>query len=59
MPLAYGINKLQITCVIEDDKVSVDELQEKIEGFEDFVSSFLNSYRYKFSSSISFIGAKR
>jgi elongation factor 1-beta len=39
VPLAYGINKLQICCVIEDDKVSVDELQEKIEAFEDFVQS--------------------
>lgn len=39
VPLAYGIKKLQIMCVIEDDKVSVDELQEKIEAFEDFVQS--------------------
>lgn len=30
VPLAYGIKKLQILCVIEDDKVSVDELQEKV-----------------------------
>ncbi|CRK92747.1 CLUMA_CG006340, isoform A [Clunio marinus] len=39
VPLAYGINKLQICCVIEDDKVSVDELQEKITEFEDYVQS--------------------
>jgi elongation factor 1-beta len=39
VPLAYGINKLQICCVIVDDKVSVDELQEKIEANEDFVQS--------------------
>lgn len=39
VPLAYGIKKLQILCVIEDDKVSVDELQEKIQEFEDFVQS--------------------
>lgn len=39
VPLAYGIKKLQIVCVIEDDKVSVDELQEKITEFEDFVQS--------------------
>lgn len=39
VPVGYGIKKLQIMCVIEDDKVSVDELQEKIEGFEDFVQS--------------------
>lgn len=39
VPVGYGINKLQVMCVIEDAKVSVDELQEKIEGFEDFVQS--------------------
>lgn len=39
VPVGYGINKLQIMCVIEDDKVSIDELQEKIETFEDFVQS--------------------
>ncbi|XP_062563071.1 probable elongation factor 1-beta [Armigeres subalbatus] len=39
VPVGYGIKKLQICCVIEDDKVSVDELQEKIQDFEDFVQS--------------------
>lgn len=39
VPLAYGIKKLQIICVIEDEKVSTEELSEKIEGFEDFVQS--------------------
>lgn len=39
VPLAYGIKKLQILCIIEDEKVSVDELQEKIQEFEDFVQS--------------------
>ncbi|ALC42099.1 Ef1beta [Drosophila busckii] len=39
MPVGYGIMKLQIMCVIEDDKVSIDLLQEKIEEFEDFVQS--------------------
>ncbi|XP_055549369.1 probable elongation factor 1-delta isoform X2 [Wyeomyia smithii] len=39
VPLAYGIHKLQLSCVIEDDKVSVDELQEKIEKIEDYVQS--------------------
>lgn len=38
-PVGYGINKLTIMCVIEDDKVSVDELQEKISEFEDYVQS--------------------
>lgn len=39
VPVGYGIKKLQICCVIVDDKVSVDDLQEKIEAFEDFVQS--------------------
>ncbi|KAI8438495.1 hypothetical protein MSG28_010983 [Choristoneura fumiferana] len=39
VPLAYGIHKLQISCVVEDDKVSVDWLTEEIEKVEDFVQS--------------------
>lgn len=39
VPVGYGINKLQIMCVVEDDKVSVDLLTEKIQDFEDFVQS--------------------
>merc|ERR1712061_67037 len=38
-PLAYGIFKLTITCVVEDDKVGSDDLTEQIEGFEDHVQS--------------------
>lgn len=39
VPIGYGINKLQVMCVVEDEKVSVDELMEKIEAFEDYVQS--------------------
>lgn len=39
VPVGYGINKLQIMCVVEDEKVSIDELQEQITEFEDFVQS--------------------
>ncbi|CAG0894036.1 unnamed protein product [Darwinula stevensoni] len=39
VPLAYGIKKLQISSVVEDDKVSVDWLQEQIEAFEELVQS--------------------
>jgi len=39
VPVGYGINKLQIMCVVEDDKVSIDQLQEEIQNFEDFVQS--------------------
>ena len=37
--IGYGIKKLQITIVIEDEKVSLDELQEKVAEFEDYVQS--------------------
>ncbi|KAJ7699323.1 hypothetical protein B0H17DRAFT_1049442 [Mycena rosella] len=39
VPIGYGIRKLQLTVVVEDDKVSTDELQEKIAEFEDWVQS--------------------
>lgn len=39
MPVGYGINKLQIVCVVEDEKVSIDELSEKMTDFEDYVQS--------------------
>jgi len=39
VPLAYGIKKLQIMCTVEDEKVSIEELGEKMEAFEDFVQS--------------------
>lgn len=37
--IGYGIKKLQITCVIEDDKISTDDLEENIVAFEDFIQS--------------------
>ncbi|XP_014770941.1 elongation factor 1-beta [Octopus bimaculoides] len=37
--VGYGIRKLQITCVVEDDKVGTDYLEEEITKFEDFVQS--------------------
>merc|ERR1712025_457458 len=37
--VGYGIKKLQITCVIEDDKVSTEDLEEQMVGFEDYVQS--------------------
>lgn len=39
VPIGYGIKKLQINLVVEDEKVSLDELQEQIAEFEDFVQS--------------------
>merc|ERR1712027_234232 len=39
VPVGYGIDKLQVMCVVEDEKVSIDELQEKICDLEDYVQS--------------------
>merc|ERR1712122_107136 len=39
VPVGYGIKKLVVMCTVVDDKVSIEELQEKIEAFEDFVQS--------------------
>uniref|UniRef100_A0A915D964 Uncharacterized protein n=1 Tax=Ditylenchus dipsaci TaxID=166011 RepID=A0A915D964_9BILA len=39
VPVAYGLNKLQIICVIEDEKVSTDWLEEEITANEDLVQS--------------------
>ena len=38
-PVAYGVKKLVASCVIEDDKVSTNDLEEKIQAFEDYVQS--------------------
>ncbi|KAG6997850.1 nucleolar protein 4 [Physcia stellaris] len=39
VPLAFGIKKLQINFVVEDEKVSIDDLQGKIEEDEEHVQS--------------------
>ncbi|KAJ1961416.1 Translation elongation factor 1 beta, partial [Dispira parvispora] len=36
IPVGFGIKKLRINCVIEDDKVSTSDLEEKIAEFEDY-----------------------
>ena len=37
--VGFGIKKLQINLVVEDEKVSIDELQAEIEQDEDHVQS--------------------
>jgi len=39
VPVAFGVKKLQIQCVIEDDKVSTEALEELICAFEDHIQS--------------------
>jgi len=39
VPVGYGIRKLRITCVVVDDLVSTDDIQEQIEAFDQHVQS--------------------
>ncbi|KAK4098682.1 hypothetical protein N658DRAFT_499136 [Parathielavia hyrcaniae] len=39
IPVGFGIKKLQINLVVEDEKISLDELQDDIQEFEDYVQS--------------------
>eukprot|EP00518_Triparma_eleuthera_P003356 CAMPEP_0182454354 /NCGR_PEP_ID=MMETSP1319-20130603/1031_1 /TAXON_ID=172717 /ORGANISM="Bolidomonas pacifica, Strain RCC208" /LENGTH=235 /DNA_ID=CAMNT_0024652365 /DNA_START=25 /DNA_END=729 /DNA_ORIENTATION=- len=39
IPVAYGIEKLIISCVIVDELVGVDDITDPIEALEDFVQS--------------------
>lgn len=39
VPLAFGIHKLTISCVVEDEKVSIDWLTEEIEKNDELVQS--------------------
>jgi elongation factor 1-beta len=38
-PVAFGVFKLIVGAVIEDDKVSTDDIEEQIEGMDDMVQS--------------------
>ncbi|KRX85558.1 Elongation factor 1-beta [Trichinella sp. T6] len=39
VPVGYGIKKLQIACVVHDEKVSVDLLSTDIQNFDELVSA--------------------
>ena len=38
-PVAYGVFKLVMGAVVEDEKVSTDDVEEKIMEFEEYVQS--------------------
>merc|ERR1711976_888807 len=38
-PVAFGVFKLVITCVIEDEKVAVDDVTDPIEAMDEIVQS--------------------
>jgi len=44
LPVAYGIMKLRIICVIEDDKVALDDLTEAIEAMEEVQSVDIDAF---------------
>lgn len=39
VPIGFGIKKLQINIVVEDEKISVSDLEEEIQEIEDYVQS--------------------
>ncbi|KAL7629411.1 Translation elongation factor 1 beta [Parahypoxylon ruwenzoriense] len=39
VPVGFGIKKLQINLVVEDEKISLVDLQDQIQDFEDYVQS--------------------
>ncbi|CAN8098599.1 unnamed protein product [Discula destructiva] len=39
VPVGYGVNKLHISLVVEDEKISLQDLEEEIAGLEDYVQS--------------------
>ena len=39
VPIGYGISKLQVSCVVIDEKVVLDDITDKITELEDFVQS--------------------
>jgi len=39
VPIGYGIKKLQINLVVEDAKISLDELQEEIQSNDEYIQS--------------------
>ena len=45
VPIAFGMNKLQIVCVVEDEKVSVDWLTDQIEENENVQSTDIAAFQ--------------
>ncbi|KRZ80996.1 Elongation factor 1-beta, partial [Trichinella papuae] len=44
VPVGYGIKKLQIACVVHDEKVSVDLLSTDIQNFDELVSLVIKKH---------------
>lgn len=52
VPVAYGIKKVQISCVVEDDKIGTDFLEESITAFEDYVSVHMTLCAHDYNTTI-------
>lgn len=39
VPIGFGIKKLQVNIIVEDEKISVSDLEEEIQELEDYVQS--------------------
>ena len=44
IPVAFGIKKLRIICVVVDDLVSTDDLQEQIEALDGVQSTDIHAF---------------
>jgi len=44
VPIAYGIKKLRIICIVVDELISVDDLTEEIEKIEDCQSTDIHAF---------------
>ena len=45
IPVAFGMNKLQVGCVIEDAKVSIEDIYERLEEWEEVQSTDTVSFQ--------------
>jgi elongation factor 1-beta len=43
-PIAYGLKKLRIIAIVEDDKVSVDDLEESIQALPGVQSTDIHAF---------------
>lgn len=42
--IAFGMKKIQIGCVIEDDRINVDDVTERIESLEGVTSADIEAF---------------
>ncbi|KAL4462630.1 hypothetical protein ABPG74_000460 [Tetrahymena malaccensis] len=45
LPIAFGLKKLQVACVIEDDKVCIDDIVDKIMELEEVTVDIMSFFK--------------